>query len=451
MPNGTQQPSKLGDVLDLTFSDSDDGNVTLALHPLSRPSNGVFASKRDAGGSSVPRRASPPQRSPAQTPRDGQPPPSPPETRRSPARAKNESLSPVKVAEQLAATDETPVNNLHLASPRQSPAPPPAPAPVPVPSFAQPSFPPEAAGRRRRRILPPEQRLQVKNHRCRIPPSPPPLPSSASIAVPFLLARHPHTPLIRPYTRHHQYSSRSASPVESRTITPLRSPPQAGPSSHAKSSRVGLVESSDLCWTDIWPAVADMPHLEGSDVESDGNERVFRRSRNPEYLDTLSLPSLLPDRPFAPVQLVPWALDANNRDRPGTLLNPYRRDEMVAEHERRAKERQEKLERRAAKVRRREKGKERAADPDDELMPPPPRKKRERSRGNETEAELQDRLRRRLDIDEDTDVEDEAEAASRPTIGFETLAIAVLNQQRAKRKMRSAMGKDPDESTDDEQ
>uniref|UniRef100_A0A0K3C6X1 Uncharacterized protein n=1 Tax=Rhodotorula toruloides TaxID=5286 RepID=A0A0K3C6X1_RHOTO len=454
MPNGTKQSSQSKEVLDLTLDDSDDDDGAVALRvPPSRPGNDVFTSGRRAGGSSTPRQASPPQRSPAQTPRDGQPPPSPPVYRRSPARAKKESLSPLKATEQLDSTAETPVTNPHLPSPRPSPAPPPAPASAsaPAPSAAQSPPSPGQAGRQRRRILPPEQRLQVKNHRCRIPPPPPSLPSRANVAVPFLLSRHPHIPLVRPYTRHHYHSSRSASPAESRTTTPVQPPPEAGPSCLADASRIGLVESSDLHWAEIWPAVADMPQLEGSDVESDGNERVFRRDRNPEYLDTLSIPSLLPGRPLAPVQFVPWTLDANNRDRPGLLPNPYRRDNMDAEDERRAQARREKLERRASESRRREKGKGRAADSDDEMMPPPPRKKRRRSRRNETEAELQARLRRRLDIDDDTDAEDEAEAASRPTIGFETLAIAVLDQQRAKRKMRRAMGKDPDESTDDEQ
>ncbi|BGP28544.1 hypothetical protein JCM10296v2_000280 [Rhodotorula toruloides] len=451
MPNGTKQSSQSKEVLDLTLDDSDDNDGAVALRPPSRPGNNVFDSGRRAGGSSTPRQASPPQRSPAQTPRDGQPPPSPPESRRSPARARKESLSPLKATEQLAATTESPVTNPHLPSPRQSPAPPPAPALAPAPSAAQSPPLPVQAGRQRRRILPPEQRLQVKNHRCRIPPAPPPLPAQTNIAIPFLLSRYPHIPLVRPHTRPQYHSSRSASPAESRTTTPVQSLPEAGPSSVENSSRIGLVESSDLHWAEIWPAVADMPHLEGSDVESDGNERVFRRDRNPEYLDSLSIPSLLPGRPLIPVQFVPWTLDANNRDRPGMLPNPYRRDDMDAEDERRAQAKREKLERRADESRRREKGKGRAADSDDEMMPPPPRKKRRRSRRNETEAELQARLRRRLDIDDDTDDEDEAEVASRPTIGFETLAIAVLDQQRAKRKMRRAMGRDPDESTDDEQ
>ncbi|CDR35901.1 RHTO0S01e09780g1_1 [Rhodotorula toruloides] len=458
MPNGTKQSSKSKEVLDLTLDDSDDDDGAVALRPPSRPGNNVFDSGRRTGGSYTPRQASPPQRSPAQTPRDGQPPPSPPESRRSPARAKKESLSPLKATEQLAATvEQSPVANPHLPSPRQSPAPPPAPipAPAPGPSAAQSPPSPVRAGRRRRRILPPEQRLQVKNHRCRIPPPPPPLPARANLAdlaLPFLLSRHPHIPLVRPYTRHHHHSSRSASPAESRTTTPVQPPPEAGPSSIAKSSRVGLIDSSDLHWAEIWPAVADMPHLEGSDVESDGNERVFRRDRNPEYFDTLSIPSLLPGRPLAPAQFVPWALDANNRNKPGMLPNPYRHNDMDAEDDRRAQAKREKLERRASESRRREKGKGRAADSDDEMMPPPPpSKKQRRSPRNETEAELQARLRRRLEIDDDTDAEDEAEANSRPTIGFETLAIAVLDQQRAKRKMRRAMGKDPDESTDDEQ
>lgn len=341
--------------------------------------------------------------------------------------------------------------------------------PVPGPSRATFSFsrkppaptpPPKAAAvqqkhcrRRCKTAAPPEQRLRVRQLRCRPPPTTPPVPSAHAAALPFLLARHPKLPLVQPSSKYRPpatHGARGSSPLSSL----VSSPPQHAREEDADGSAEtgdGSGDSSDeldAVWRDVFPTVGDMPHLASSDTEfGDDGERRFRRGRDPSHWPVASFePNPLLRVFSAPTQrrMVPMAY----RPEMPMLPNPFDLTAMRRADAAAARSEAFSAAERSARKRRRDASPGKHEDP---LAPA--RKLRPRmSRRRKEEADVLRRLHRYdaaalSDSDSDYLLSDSGDG--RPTVGFVAVARRVLRGQREKVKRRRAAGRNPSESTDD--
>ncbi|GAA5867884.1 hypothetical protein JCM3774_004710 [Rhodotorula dairenensis] len=319
--------------------------------------------------------------------------------------------------------------------------------------------------KRQRRRVPPEERLAVRGLRCRPPPPPPPAPPLAAVALPFLLARHPRLPLIRPSTK--KPSSRTRIRSRSLSVTPVptrpssankNSTPLDGNDLHAATNSSDEIEAR---WHDLVPALVDMPHLDSSDVESvDGTDRRYRPDRDPLGFKIQSFEPDLARRPLKPCTVTQYKL-VPMEPRPGryTLPHPFDRGPMLRADAEAAREAALAAERRAArKQKRKRNSKDQSADAD-----PPARLPKKLKTRREAENEALQRLRR-LDTgsaekqadpdlsDSDSDSDSHvSDSEGEPTIGFLALARRVLREQRKRRRRRRAEGRNSAaETTDDE-
>ncbi|GAA5981404.1 hypothetical protein JCM10908_004098 [Rhodotorula pacifica] len=323
--------------------------------------------------------------------------------------------------------------------------------------------PPAKAQKRPRCKVPPEQRTQLGQLRCRVPTAPPPpLPPLHAVALPFLVSRHPRLPLIRASQK--KPPSRARTRSRSLSVTPA---PTAGASSRAHQghgngddSDVALNSSDEIeaRWHDIIPAVVDMPRLDSSDVEShDEADRRFRPDRDPLSLQVRSFnpdPALRAFKPWKVTQyrLVPM------EPRPGryTLPNPFDRGPMRRADAQAAHEAALAAESRAARKRKRKSSK----DPDNAAAQdhPPKRAKSRRS----AENEMLQRFRRMensvknadcdpsVDLDHSDSHVSDSEDERGPTVGFLYLARRVLREQQEKRRRRRASGRNSAAETDED-
>lgn len=226
-------------------------------------------------------------------------------------------------------------------------------------------------------------------------------------------------------------------------MTPIPDTPPVPDSVVSVDVDEGPTSSDELeaRWADLWPAVADQPHLASSDTELvDDSDRQFRPSRNPNNFRVRSFDPDLAMRPFQPwtvTQACMYPMEARpNRQ---TLPNPYDRGPM-----RRAEAAQVSDEARLAAERSARKRRRNASPSTADSQA---RRQRTAKLDASRRAQEDDMLRRLVRFEENlenpaaSDSDSDyvlSDDVSQPTVGFLAVARRVLCTNRQERRRGGA-------------
>ncbi|GAA5972610.1 hypothetical protein JCM11641_002934 [Rhodosporidiobolus odoratus] len=224
---------------------------------------------------------------------------------------------------------------LARASAPMQPSPAPSPVQKPLPYVPTASCPPPSqptypilparplAPRSRRRTAPPSsQPISLGTLRFRVPPAPPPLPSSSTVGASFLLARHPSLPLIPPSSRF----------VDS--VHPISASTASAPSSF-RTFDLALTHSCvdrdelEARWADRRQS-SPPPSAAAHDTfeDEDRNERKWKKTAHPSTYRVADVEPNLHDREFKPWTVLAAPFLGLDGPRKTAMPNGFRLDEM---------------------------------------------------------------------------------------------------------------------------
>ncbi|GAA5899170.1 hypothetical protein JCM5296_000356, partial [Sporobolomyces johnsonii] len=256
------------------------------------------------------------------------------------------------------------------------------------------------------RSTPAHLRLTLRNLKCRVPPTPPPLP-------PYYSA---HTPLVRPSPLFRAPSPEYLPPPAQNA--PIASTSHAILPSSPPSSPRGLLSDAEERWHSLAPDPCHCPQLADDELNSDRDD--YLPHTHPRTHIVNDIPTDVSERDLDPWTTTRVKIVAMDPDVPDALPNAY---SLTAMHRADAEKAKRRRKRKAGKGKRKE---------------------------YETDKELLEKIDRWLDPDEPFSREqgDGSSEDDEPSVGFRALAMSTIVTERARRLRRRAEGGSEEDDDD---